>query len=209
MAFSRSSPACQAVALRRLVTRPSSLSRSGFTLIELLVVISIIAILVGLAFPVIGGVLDRAKKVQAKNDLMQIVTAVNAFYTEYGQYPLPANPTSEKDTYSGNNKPLFDALRGRDPVKNPRTIAFLTLPAAKDVSHPKAGIGNNDQFYDPWGTPYTVGIDFDYDNHIQNPYQNAGPTTLDAGVIAYSFGKNGIQDTDAKVRAFDDVLSWQ
>jgi hypothetical protein len=31
---------------------------------------------------------DQAKRTQAKNDLTQIVTAVNAFYTEYGKYPL-------------------------------------------------------------------------------------------------------------------------
>jgi prepilin-type N-terminal cleavage/methylation domain-containing protein len=62
--------------------------RAAFTLIELLVVIAIIAALLGLAFPVFQGVLDRAKKVQAKNDVTQIVTAVNAFYTEYGKYPL-------------------------------------------------------------------------------------------------------------------------
>src|SRR5262249_9444143 len=59
----------------------------AFTLIELMVVIGIIVILISLAFPVFQSVLERAKKVQAKNDLTQIVTAVNAFYTEYGRCP--------------------------------------------------------------------------------------------------------------------------
>src|SRR5205807_3422587 len=70
----------------------------AFTLIELLVVIAIIAALLGLAFPVFQGVLDRAKKVQVKNDLTQIVTAVNAFYTEYGRYPTTAT-TDATATY--------------------------------------------------------------------------------------------------------------
>lgn len=72
--------------MNRLGHRQSSLR--GFTLIELLVVITIIVILMGLLFPAFRGVQDQAKRTQAKNDLSQIVTAVNAYYTEYGKYPL-------------------------------------------------------------------------------------------------------------------------
>ena len=50
-------------------------------------VITVIAILMALLFPAFKGVQDQAKRTQAKNDLTQIVTAVNAFYTEYGKYP--------------------------------------------------------------------------------------------------------------------------
>ncbi len=66
----------------------NSEARSGFTLIELLVVITVIAILMALLFPAFKGVQDQAKRTQAKNDVTQIVTAVNAFYTEYGQVPV-------------------------------------------------------------------------------------------------------------------------
>ncbi|MEY2601573.1 MAG: hypothetical protein QOJ36_892, partial [Verrucomicrobiota bacterium] len=89
----------------------------GFTLIELLVVIAIIAALLGLVFPVFQGVLERAKKVQAKNDLTQIVTAVNAFYTEYGRYPNPtADTTDAAATYgegTSSSKAVLDELRGK------------------------------------------------------------------------------------------------
>ncbi len=67
--------------------RQNSKVRGGFTLIELLVVMTVIAILTALLFPAFKGVLDQAKRTQAKNDVTQIVTAVNAFYTEYGTYP--------------------------------------------------------------------------------------------------------------------------
>src|SRR5438270_7854711 len=95
----------------------------GFTLIELLVVIVIIAILMGLAFPAFQAVQNQAKKTQAKNDLVQIVSAVNAFYTEYGKYPLPASATSDSAaTYgsSNSNKALFDELRGITSALNTR-----------------------------------------------------------------------------------------
>src|ERR1700693_2642481 len=87
----------------------------AFTLIELLVVIAIIAILLGLAFPVFQGVLERAKKVQAKNDLTQVVTAVNAFYTEYGRYPT-VETTDAAATYgvgASSSKSVLDELRGK------------------------------------------------------------------------------------------------
>ncbi len=91
------------------------LDRRGFTLIELLVVITIIVILMGLLFPAFRGVQDQAKKTQAKNDLTQIVTAVNAFYTEYGKYPL-RQPLRlmPRTTYgtSTTNDVLFNELRG-------------------------------------------------------------------------------------------------
>src|SRR6266404_5793181 len=118
-------------------------NEQGFTLIELLVVIAIIAALLGLAFPVFQGVLDRAKKVQAKNDVTQIVTAVNAFYTEYGKYPLVTADTIITSTSSPSNAALFNVLRGLDATNNPRQIVFISPPGAG-------------QYYDPWGTPYLV-----------------------------------------------------
>src|SRR6184192_3089348 len=89
-------------------------SRGAFTLIELLVVIAIIAILIGLLFPAFSAVQNQAKRTQAKNDLTQIVNAVNAYYTEYGQYPLGITADT---TYGpgGNptiNETLFRELRG-------------------------------------------------------------------------------------------------
>src|SRR5437763_11280261 len=87
----------------------------AFTLIELLVVIAIIVILAGLLFPALRGAQAQAKRTQAKNDLTQIVTAVNAFYTEYGKYPISAatdaagtfGPTGQTNT----NNLLFNELR--------------------------------------------------------------------------------------------------
>src|SRR4029077_16778413 len=81
---------------------------SGFTLIDLLVVIIMIAIRAGLLFPAINGAQNQAKKVQAKNDVTQIVSAVNAYYTEYGYYLT--SPTTDL-TFSANNNTLFDVLR--------------------------------------------------------------------------------------------------
>src|SRR5437016_6511712 len=86
----------------------------GFTLIELLVVIAIIAILIGLLFPAFSAVQNQAKRTQAKNDVTQIVNAVNAYYTEYGQYPLGviADTTYGPGGTPTTNQTLFTELRG-------------------------------------------------------------------------------------------------
>jgi len=176
-----------------------------------MVVIIMIAILAGLLFPAFNGAQRQAKKTQAKNDLMQIVTAVNAYYTEYGQYPT--SPTADV-TFSTTNNTLFDILRnmtGTTPgnTANARGIVFINVPAAKDQTNSKSGIKTSSGvWYDPWGNPYNVSIDGNYDNQIANPYSsNAGPNPLQAGVIAWSLGTDGVQGTDFK--ASDDVISWQ
>src|SRR6266436_3475055 len=135
--------------------------RRAFTVIELLVVILIIGILVGLAFPAFQGVLERAKKVQAKNDLTQIVAAVNAFYTEYGKYPLVTADTTITGTTAPSNASLFNVLRAVDTTNNPRQIVFINPPTVKDASNPRSGIATQTvgsipagSYVDPWGKPY-------------------------------------------------------
>src|SRR2546425_12968038 len=96
---------------------PSRGGLSAFTLIELLVVIAIIIILIGFLFPAFRGVQDQAKRTQAKNDLTQIVTAVNAFYTEYGKYPLA---TADTIYLGASNAALFNELRATSATQNPR-----------------------------------------------------------------------------------------
>lgn len=189
----------------------------AFTLVELLVVIAIVAVLLGLAFPVFQGVQNQARKTQAKNDLVQIVTAVNAFYTEYGKYPLV---TADK-TYgpaADPNDALFNVLRARNAAENPRQIIFIAPPDTKSPAKPRSGIGTEagtlGQFFDPWGIAYQVRIDGNYDNQLTNPYSaNAGSATLQAGVIAWSFGSDTLSETAVSDKNAgknkDDVISWQ
>jgi len=200
----------------------------AFTLVELLVVIVIVTILAGLAFPVFQSVQNQAKKTQAKNDITQIVIAVNAFYTEYGKYPIATD-----DTPIANTADLLYTLRAvptganAADATNPRKIAFLNAPDAKDPSMPRSGIRSSDgQWYDPWGSTYRVAIDGNYDNQLANPYGplgGAGSDPLRQGVIAWSLGRNGVlgggppatsafakePGTANNYTSSGDVISWQ
>jgi type II secretory pathway pseudopilin PulG len=204
-------------------------SYRAFTLIELLAVIATIAILVGMLFPAFKAVQSQARSTQAKNDLTQIVNAVNAFYTDYGKYPI----STTVDTVFGpggnptNNENLFRELRGctspptgscaSAATINTRQIVFISPPDVKNPAAPRSGIGTAagtvGQYFDPWGNNYVIRIDGDYNNQVANPYSaNAGATpNLQLGVIACSLGPDGAggQGDKNSGTAADDVISWQ
>ena len=123
--------------------RGSTLSkRSAFTLIELLVVIAIIAILAGLGFAGIQGAMQSSEKAQARNDVNQVASAVKAYLLEYGRLP---------DTNS-----IMTTLTG----DNPKKIFFFE---PKNAVKGRGGLQGSD-LMDPWGKPYVVTLDDDYDN---------------------------------------------
>ena len=198
------------------------ISRRAFTLIELLVVISIIAVLAGILLPVAGSVMNNARKVQAKNTELQIVSAVKSFQTDYGVYPvMPSdNPGGTDVTYGASNplaSGLMDVLRDNgqpnDLALNTRRVVYLEMPVAKNFAKPTNGIGQDGQPYDPWGKSYEIIIDANYDNAISNPYTaNAGFNPIGTGVIVWSYGKdqtNGQGSDKNTGAALDDVISWQ
>jgi prepilin-type N-terminal cleavage/methylation domain-containing protein len=209
-----------AAAMRRRIVGRLCQTPAAFTLIELLVVIAIIIILAGLLYPAYNAVQSQAKRTQAKNDLTQIVTAVNAYYTEYGKYPLVTADTTYGPAGNLNNLLLNELRATAAATQNPRQIVFINPPYVKDPANPRSGIGTTtgaDQYFDPWGTPYVIKIDGDYNNQLANPYTlNAGAAPLQIGVIAWSFGKDAqsgsvpgpAADKNAG-NADDDVISWQ
>jgi hypothetical protein len=143
---------------------------SAFTLIELLVVIAIIAILMALLFPAAGSALNTAKKTTAKNQAVQVATAITAYETEYGRLPA----------FTGTNMaPSNIAMlcTTNDTNNNPRAVTFMEVTAYKSGK----GGTNSTGFCDPWGNVYAVALDTNYVNQLSNmPYQTVagGAVTL-------------------------------
>ena len=81
--------------------------------------------------------IETARHVKAIGDEQQLVTALKAFQSEYGQLP------------SGKSGEIFDALRGN----NPKKIVFVEYDASSTSSR--------GEFLDPWGTPYRVYVSAD------------------------------------------------
>jgi prepilin-type N-terminal cleavage/methylation domain-containing protein len=70
-----------------------NLGKSGtqdraFTLVEMMVVIAIVAILAGIAFPVVRGALQKAAKAKVKAEFAKLDTAIQEYHTTYNSYPL-------------------------------------------------------------------------------------------------------------------------
>lgn len=187
-------------------------SSRAFTLIELLVVIAIIGILMALLFPAVGTAIDSARRAQAKNDVVQIATAVTAYETEYGRLPLPDSTEV--------NSALLAVLTGvPGNTNNPRQITFLEVQGAKKG---KSGT-NSSGFVDPWAltsegvatTTYKIQMDAGadttpYNNRIDAAIGTApGPTAASGQVMKKVVVWNvppGKSDAVKKRRA---VASWE
>ena len=138
---------------------------------------------------------------------------------------LRGHPTNDQGVDGGTGSTSYDL--------NPRQIVFLEAKDAKDKANPKAGISPTGsttagQWVDPWGTPYVVFIDADYDNNISSTvfksiYVNT-PNALvpQTAVAVASYGKdlapgnktggtapNVTGDGDCSKSSCDDVLSWR
>ncbi|MEM1213723.1 MAG: type II secretion system protein [Planctomycetota bacterium] len=68
--------------------------RRGFTLIELLVVIGIIALLIGIALPVLGTAREQAKQTQCLSNLRGAGQSLVAYATDNKDVLPPSNPDS-------------------------------------------------------------------------------------------------------------------
>jgi prepilin-type N-terminal cleavage/methylation domain-containing protein len=143
----------------------------AFTLIELLVVVSIISVLAALLMPAINSALNSAKKTTAKNQAVQIATAITAYEAEYGRLPAFA---------SSNMGPANVAMlcTSGDASNNPRGIIFLEVTAWKKGK----GGTNENGLCDPFDATnvYSVALDTGYSNSITVP-SSTNPMT--AGTV--------------------------
>ena len=147
----------------------------AFTLIELLVVIAIIAILAGLLFPAAQSALNSAKKTTAKNQIVQIATAITAYETEYGC--LPTNSSGQMDS----------ATVGQLMTNNPRSISFLEVSSWKLG---KCGTNSSGALCDPFSNTnvYSVALDTNYANFQSNVALGGGfgSTNLPKHIMVWS-----------------------
>lgn len=189
----------------------------GFTLIELLVVIAIIAVLAGVGFSAGGSAIQKAKKTTCLAAAVSIESAVNNFYTEYGSMPSAGTAdTTVITNATGEN--FLKTLLGMDTTLNPRGIKFLSAKQSKSKpndSVKRDGIvydGDTPKgMYDPWGGPFNVVLDLDYDEKVAPAPSAGGGVTLNGRRVAvWSNGadKTGLPGNTGRGKSTDDVKTW-
>jgi len=212
--FIRSNPGCNVPCPSYRSAQMAPPHRAAFTLIELLVVITIIAILVGLLFPVTGAVMRQARNTEALTQAQSIATAIRAYYTDYGRFPIDSATSDvvidDEDDLSDLYKVLIASPRNDPAVQelNPRLQVFLE---AKDARNGRSGLNDDYVYLDPWGEPFVVVIDANYDNEITSlpaPFASDFNATrpLRQPVAVFS---EGDPDDNRAVAADKAITTWR
>lgn len=186
-----------------------------FTLVELLTVIAVIAILAGIAVPVVVGMQSKGKETSARADMNAIKMALTQFKADYSVWPqcspdssltasndllitTPYTPGSSLDkaeeAYDNitqcltNNK--VDASTPTAPSSlygNSKKRRYLDPPAKTVEVNSKTG------YYklDPWGRRYNIALDWNYNGKIEltSTYKFGGESSAILGsIMIYSYG---------------------
>lgn len=162
-----------------------TVSRKRFTLIEMLVVIAIIGILASLVFPALHTVRENARKSKAKTECQSMRTAIIAYESEYSCWPAPT---------TGSNDAI---VNGSDYIKMCKILTGEN--SGKKVFY-EVGVGydENKGILDPWGRPYQVALDVNYDGKLSennipavkavNKVNNRSGQDLRTSVAVYAYG---------------------
>lgn len=150
--------------------------------------------------------IGKAKKVTSLATSIALESAVNNIYLEYSRLP---NVGSRVTTNSPEGLKLLNILLGLDAKSdnalNSRTIKFL---AVKEGKNNKNGLicaadGKSvEGLYDPWGSPYTIELDTDYNEELYFTFASKAIDLKGRRVAVYSPGP------DRTLGTADDVKNW-
>jgi hypothetical protein len=97
-------------------------------------------------------------------------------------------------------------------VKNPLKTKYLNADSVGDTVSP--GIGRDGVYRDPWGNPYILTIDLNYDDHTRDVFYGTVGVSKDPGAPSPAGGFNGLQNfkdlsgASDKFESNDKVMIW-
>jgi type II secretory pathway pseudopilin PulG len=180
---------------------------AGISRPEILLVLSVFLALASIILPALLEIQKRNRSAQTYSELRVLVSAANRFNREYRLWPV-ANPPPKGDAHFGArdaNMVVMNILRGLDQTgneqhrANPSQIDFI-----EEVSEGASPLRFNarGEVIDPWGRPYEMVFDSNYDSICTVENNVYGPV-IGTGVIIWSSGP------DRKSETIDDLRSWK
>jgi prepilin-type N-terminal cleavage/methylation domain-containing protein len=133
---------------------------TAFTLVELLVVISIIAILLAVLMPALTKARTQAKLLICGNNQKQLIIGVNAYYSEYGDYPTSiveqnnGRKTRAANTWTWPSRIIYRPAHVPDnETPHSNSAGYIGyylkkyLPDSRVFNCPLAGVGYDNRTY--------------------------------------------------------------
>ena len=207
-----------------------------FTLVELLTVIAVIAILAGIAIPVVVGMQSKGKETAARADMNAIKMALTQFKADYSIFPVApsASDTMLNAAYASNSTGTADGtidtmiselttIKAEPSSGNPDSVTsfgynkkkrkYLDAPA-KPVTPVFVvnSVTSGFMKLDPWGRRYNIALDTNYDKKLELTTAFLPVAETIVGDIAiYSYGTAEPKASDSKETDDTDAFlySWK
>jgi len=148
------------------------MKKQSFTLIELLVVIGIIGILLGILLPAISSTMREGKRTKSAADCRSIALACQAYRADYGTNASNAATELNFNDIRVMFKAVTKAEAQAGNANNPRNKEYFA--SVKDLAN-------------PWGSPYYVKFDTDYNGEIETSFGSYA-----GSVVVYTIDKSGL-----------------
>jgi prepilin-type N-terminal cleavage/methylation domain-containing protein len=126
-----------------------------------------------------------------------------------GTQPIQAvDDTMNPLTYQANNSEVMAILLDKETftngpptvnyghVKNPRKEQFLTATLVSDPKLP--GIGPDLVYRDPWGNPYIITLDLNYDDKTRDSYYRQSAVSKKSSAVGYDGLVNSVDPSGIK-----------
>lgn len=172
---------------------------------EVLFICSMVMVVASLAVPALLEWRHLERTRYAYFELRVLMAAAIQFNREYRQWPVPGK--NDSDVRYGQQLPnasVFNILRGTEPsdsgqpLSNPQRIDFFQMTGSRANDFWR---GKDGQLLDPWGRPYQLAFDSNYDG-ICSLEDSPFGLVAGEGVAVWSGGRDRRPDTE------DDLRSW-
>lgn len=183
-----------------------SAKRRRITRSELLILAGLLLLVASIVFPGRWAWHQYQRLAMAKSDLRVLVEAAQRYHREYGSWPgaLRSPLADIRFGRAISNAEVLNVLRAQEGagnvnhLGNEQQIIFLEVEAYRSGW---SGLSADGSFLDPWGTPYQMVFDSNFDN-VCEVEQSIYGRLIGQGLALWSCGPDRKSDTP------DDVLAW-